>query len=191
MAYSPPPLRVRAAAPMGLLGLPPGITFGSEGLSRLTSSGGNHAGFRYLPLILRHLQVAEWTCRFESLLHPTHPSFASKPRTLRCYCLAKSWTCHRIQCSLIGCPPRTSLFTMPSPDSIARLSNHSTAPSGAAFRRTTTKIAIHAMATSKRQPPTNMATRPGFSLTISPGRVGKISEVISKLFHLSANHINH
>ena len=28
------------------------ITFGSEGLSRLTSSGGNHAGFRYLPLIL-------------------------------------------------------------------------------------------------------------------------------------------
>src|SRR5215467_2620851 len=44
MAYSPPPLSVMAAAPMGLPGLPPGITFGSEGLSRLTSAGGDHAG---------------------------------------------------------------------------------------------------------------------------------------------------
>src|SRR5262249_57505534 len=85
----------------------------------------------------------------------------------------------------------TTNFPPPSPDLIARLSNPSTAPSAAAFRRTTTKITIHAMATSKRQPPTNMATRPGFSLTISPGRVGKISEVVAKLFHLCANHINH
>src|SRR2546422_792766 len=76
-------------------------------------------------------------------------------------------------------------------DLIARLSDHSTAPSGVAFRRPTTKITIHAIATSKRQPPTNMATRPGFSLTISPGRVGKISEVVAKLFHLCTNHINH
>jgi hypothetical protein len=43
-ADSPPPLSVIAAAPMGLLGLPPGITFGSEGLSCLTSAGGDHAG---------------------------------------------------------------------------------------------------------------------------------------------------
>src|SRR6516165_6760354 len=56
-------------------------------------------------------------------------------------------------------PVNLQLHT-PSPDLIARLSNHSTAPSGAVFRRTTTKITIHAMATSKRQPPTNMATRP-------------------------------
>src|SRR5262249_20598947 len=76
--------------------------------------------------------------------------------------------------------PVTLHFTLHSPDLIAGLSNHSTAPSGAAFRRTTTKITTHAMATSKRQPPTNMATRPGFSLTISPGRVGKISEVVAK-----------
>src|SRR5215470_20062896 len=53
-------------------------------------------------------------------------------------------------------PVNLQLHTL-SPDLIARLSNHSTAPSGAAFRRTTTKITIHAMATSKRQPPTNMA----------------------------------
>jgi len=50
MAYSPP-LSVIAAAPMGLLGTPPGITFGSEGLSRLTSAGGDHAGRNCLLLI--------------------------------------------------------------------------------------------------------------------------------------------
>jgi hypothetical protein len=89
-------------------------------------------------------------------------------------------------------PAHFSLNTLAQdPDLIARLSNHSTAPSGAAFRRPTMKITIHAIATSKRQPPTNMATRPGFSLTISPGRVGKISEVVAKLFHLCTNHINH
>src|SRR5262249_10233122 len=44
MAYSPPPLSVSAAAPMGLLGLAPAITSGSEGLSCLTSAGGDHAG---------------------------------------------------------------------------------------------------------------------------------------------------
>src|SRR5215813_9497666 len=44
IAYSPPPLSVSAAAPMGLLGLPPAITSGSEGLSCLTAAGGDHAG---------------------------------------------------------------------------------------------------------------------------------------------------
>jgi len=35
-----------------IAGLPPGITFGSEGLSRLTSSGGDHAGLSCLLLIM-------------------------------------------------------------------------------------------------------------------------------------------
>jgi hypothetical protein len=52
MAYSPPPLSVMAAAPIGLEGLPPGITFGSKGSSRLTSSGGDHAGLSCFPLIM-------------------------------------------------------------------------------------------------------------------------------------------
>src|SRR5215831_19344945 len=102
--------------------------------------------------------------------------------------VGSAWLNRHVRCSQAHRrEPPTS--PRPSPDLIARLSNHSTAPSGAAFRRTTTKITIHAMATSKRQPPTNMATRPGFSLTISPGRVGKISEVVAKLFHLCENHI--
>ena len=40
-----------AAAPIGFLGEPPGITRGSDGLSRLTSAGGDQAGLRYLPSI--------------------------------------------------------------------------------------------------------------------------------------------
>ena len=50
MAYSPP-LSVMAAAPMGLLGAPPGITAGSEGLSRLISAGGDQARLSCLPLM--------------------------------------------------------------------------------------------------------------------------------------------
>ena len=50
MAYSPP-ASVIAATPMGLRGEPPGIMSGSEGLSRLTSAGGDQAGLRYLPSI--------------------------------------------------------------------------------------------------------------------------------------------
>src|ERR1700731_185692 len=51
MAYSPT-LSVSAAAPMGLFPLPPRITLGREGLSRLTSAGGGPAGRRYLSLII-------------------------------------------------------------------------------------------------------------------------------------------
>src|SRR3954468_4443471 len=48
IAYSPPE-SVVAATPIGLLGAPPGITSGSFGLSALTSAGGVHAGWTYLP----------------------------------------------------------------------------------------------------------------------------------------------
>jgi len=59
MAYSPP-ASVMAATPMGFRGVPPGITFGRNGLSRLTSAGGDQAGFRYLPSMCEvpaHLQT--------------------------------------------------------------------------------------------------------------------------------------
>jgi hypothetical protein len=48
MAYSPP-ASVMAPTSMGFRGVPPGITFGVNGLSRLTAAGGDQAGFRYLP----------------------------------------------------------------------------------------------------------------------------------------------
>src|SRR5438477_1372047 len=48
IAYSPPE-RVSAAAPIGLRGLPPGMTSGNDGLSRLTIAGGDQAGDTYLP----------------------------------------------------------------------------------------------------------------------------------------------
>src|SRR5436853_6417816 len=48
IAYSPP-LSVSAAAPIGFRGLPPGMTFGIDGLSRLTSLGGDQSGRRCLP----------------------------------------------------------------------------------------------------------------------------------------------
>src|SRR5262245_8484618 len=51
IAYSPPK-SVIAAAPIGLDGEPPAITFGSEGFSRLIIAGGLHAGRRCLPLII-------------------------------------------------------------------------------------------------------------------------------------------
>jgi hypothetical protein len=50
IAYSPP-LSVSAAAPIGLRGDPPSMTFGSRGLARLMSAGGDHAGLMYLPLM--------------------------------------------------------------------------------------------------------------------------------------------
>src|SRR4051812_27726783 len=50
MAYSPP-ASVIAATPIGLRGEPPGMRFGSLGLSRLTSFGGDQAGCTYLPSI--------------------------------------------------------------------------------------------------------------------------------------------
>ena len=50
MAYSPP-LSVIAAAPIGLRGEPPSMTFGSFGLARLMSAGGDHAGLMYLPVM--------------------------------------------------------------------------------------------------------------------------------------------
>jgi len=43
--------RHRGKRPFGLRGEPPGMTSGIDGLSRLTSLGGDHAGYRYLPSI--------------------------------------------------------------------------------------------------------------------------------------------
>src|SRR5260370_8219995 len=51
IAYSPP-ANVIAATPIGLRGDPPGMTSGIEGLSRLTSAGGDQAGLRYFPSML-------------------------------------------------------------------------------------------------------------------------------------------
>src|SRR6202043_969197 len=50
IAYSPP-AKVMAATPIGLRGEPPGMTSGIDGLSCLTSLGGDQAGLRYLPSI--------------------------------------------------------------------------------------------------------------------------------------------
>ena len=41
----------------------PGITFGSEGLSRLTSAGGDQSGWRYLPS-MRAVPVRPWDDQF-------------------------------------------------------------------------------------------------------------------------------
>src|SRR6202035_5802067 len=51
MAYSPP-ASVIAATPIGLRGDPPGMTSGIDGLSCLTSFGGDQAGLRYLPALV-------------------------------------------------------------------------------------------------------------------------------------------
>ena len=52
IAYSPPPLSVMAAAPIGFSGVPPGMTSGMFGLSRRTSAGGDHAGLMNFPSIV-------------------------------------------------------------------------------------------------------------------------------------------